>query len=84
MDKYAHKSLLFANNSRSILLTSVLCKVMKRMINIRLQTTLLDRKVIPIEQAGFQPGRSTLEQLVFLSNSMEHHRGTSHICRPIS
>ena len=40
------------------------------MINTRLQQTLLSENLLPIEQAGFQPGRSTEEQLAVLSSTI--------------
>lgn len=40
------------------------------MVNIRLQKLLNAENLLPIEQASFQPGRSTEQQFAFLSNSI--------------
>lgn len=55
---------------RPISLSSVFCKIMKRIINARLQRALLDGNFISIERAGFQQQRSTEEQITYLSSKI--------------
>ncbi len=65
-----HKPAHATENYRPISLTSVLCKLMERLVNTRLQQLLHEHNYIPLEQAGFQQKRSTDEQLLYLSNAI--------------
>lgn len=55
---------------RPISLTSVLCKVFERIIKNRLNWYLESNNLITIKQCGFRPGRSTVDQLLYLQNSI--------------
>jgi hypothetical protein len=53
---------------RSISLTSCMCKVMKEIVNRRLQYTIESRKLLPETQFGFRRNKSTTYVLITLEN----------------
>ena len=66
-----NKNPLQLNNYRPISLTSVLCKLLERVINARLQWILETRHLLSDCQCGFRAGRSTTDQMLFLQNSIQ-------------
>ena len=59
-------------NYRPISLTSCLCKLMEKMVNVRLVWTLEKRQAISSQQYGFRHGRSTTDVLVRLDTDIKH------------
>ena len=55
-------------NYRPIALTSVLCKIMERMVNVRLQEYLEMKNILSQYQCGGRPKRSTIDQLISLES----------------
>ena len=55
---------------RSIFLTSCVSKLFERIILSRLLFFLKSNSILSPCQAGFRPGRSTLDQIMFLSQSI--------------
>ena len=51
-------------NYRPISLTSIPCKVLERLIAVRLLNYLEENSILSSRQFGFRPGRSTLDQLI--------------------
>ena len=58
-------------NYRPISLTSCLCKLLEKIINIRLMWFLENNNLIAKQQSGFRKNRSTTDQLVKLSNDLQ-------------
>ena len=56
---------------RPISLTSCACKLLERMINVRIRTYLEYNDIISPFQSGFRPGRSTADNLVRLIDSVQ-------------
>lgn len=56
---------------RPVSLTSCICKLMERMINVRLTWFLEQRKIYMDEQTGFRRHRSTEDQICFTSQEIE-------------
>ena len=57
-------------NYRPISLTSCLCKVMEKMVNVRLTHTLHSNSILTPTQSGSIAGRSTLDPLTCLEDSI--------------
>ena len=64
------KPLDFPASFRSISLTSCVSKLFERIILSRLLFFLESNSILSPRQAGFHPGRSTLDQILFLSQSI--------------
>jgi hypothetical protein len=58
------------NNYRPISVTSVLCKVLERIIVKHLYNYVLDHDIIFKYQSGFQPNDSTTNQLIEICNTV--------------
>ncbi|GBN82099.1 putative RNA-directed DNA polymerase from transposon X-element [Araneus ventricosus] len=58
------------NNYRPIALTSVLCKLLERMVNSRLVHVLEKKKCLSPFQSGFRFGRGTIDNILLLENSI--------------
>ncbi|GBN82712.1 putative RNA-directed DNA polymerase from transposon BS [Araneus ventricosus] len=58
------------NNYRPIALTSVLCKLLERMVNSRLVHVLEKKKWLSPFQSGFRFGRGTIDNILLLENSI--------------
>ena len=69
--KKPNKNAMDATSYRPIALTSCLCKVMEKMINIRLIWYLEKNSLITPFQFGFRKNRSTLDPLFRLSNQIQ-------------
>lgn len=59
-----------AANYRPISLTSSLCKLMEKILFKHLHNYMIDNNIIYKYQSGFQPGDSTLNQLVEIYNTI--------------
>ena len=64
------KSLDFPASFRPISLTICISKLFERIILSRLLLFLVSNSILSSRQAGFRPGRSTLNQILFLSQSI--------------
>ena len=53
---------------RPISLTNSICKIMERLVNIRLKQYLFDHQILDQNQSGFRPGYSTLDAISRLEN----------------
>ena len=51
-------------NYRPVSLTSTICKILERIIREQLMKYLLDNNIIPSEQHGFMPKKSTMTNLI--------------------
>ena len=60
------------NSYRPISLTSHVSKLMEKIILYRLEKYCNKNKVIPVNQAGFRKGRSTVEHLVKITTQIKH------------
>ena len=58
------------NSYRPISLTITLCKIMEKMIKVRLMHFLQTNNIIAQHQYGFQKGKSTLDPLTHLENAI--------------
>ena len=58
-------------NYRPIALTSHTCKLMEKIVLNRMTQFCEKNKIIPLNQAGFQKGRSAIEHLVKLSTHIK-------------
>ena len=76
------KDHLQATNYRPISLTSCLCKVLEKMVNVRLMWFLEDGRLLSPVQYGFRKLRSTTDALMSLESSVceafakDHHQVT--------
>ena len=64
------KSLDYPASFRFISLTSCISKLFKRIILSRLLFFLESNSILSLRQAGFRPGRSTLDQILYFSQPM--------------
>ncbi len=55
---------------RPIALTSNLCKIMEKMITIRLGYVVEKRGMLPPHQSGFRNGRTTMDPIICLENEI--------------
>ena len=62
---YKKGSRKIAENYRPISLTSVLCKIMEKIVRTHLMKHLIDNKLLSPKQFGFISGRSTTTQLLY-------------------
>ena len=69
--KKPNKDATDASSYRPIALTSCLCKLMEKMINVRLVWYLEKNNLISPFQFGFRKNRSTLDPLLRLSNQIQ-------------
>ena len=60
------------NSYRPIALTSNVCKLFEKIILSRLTFFCTKNKIIPLNQSGFQKGRSTTEHLIKLTTHIKH------------
>ena len=60
------------SNYRPISLTSCMCKVMEKMVNLRLTWLLKEKQIISPTQFGAEKGRSTIEPLIQLEEHIRH------------
>ena len=67
-----------ANNYRPISLTSSMCKLMEKMVNVRLMWYLELNNIIHPAQFGFRKMRSTTDLLVLLENAIRNAFGKKH------
>lgn len=58
------------NNYRPISITSILCKILEKIIFKHIHNYLFENKIIYKYQSGFQPGDSTTYQLVEIYNTI--------------
>ena len=66
------KPLDFPSSFRPIFLTSGVLKLFERIILSRLLFFLESNSILSPRQAGFRPGRSTLDQILYLSQSISN------------
>ncbi len=68
------------SNYRPVSLTSVICKVLERIIRSQLLDYMLDKAIIPSNQHGFVPKKSTVTNLLECLNNwtynFDHHIST--------
>ena len=57
-------------NFRPISLTCILCKMMEKIIVKHLHNYVLEHHIITEHQSGFQPKDSTVNQLVYIYNTI--------------
>ena len=60
-------------NYRSISITSVICKVMEKIIFKQLYNFALDNEILYKYQSGFQPNDSTVNKLVEILNTITQY-----------
>lgn len=65
-----------ANSYRPIALTSCICKLLEKIIQLRMMFFLESNKLLNKNQAGFRQHRSTLDQLVQLADKI--HKGNKN------
>ena len=66
-------------NYRPISLTSVVCKSMERIICTKLRNYLETNFLLTENQFGFRPGRSTMDQLLLVYNSVSLMMDAGHV-----
>ena len=66
-----NKNATLPSSYRPIALTSCLCKLLEKILNIRLMWYLETHNVITQQQSGFRCNRGTTDQLVMLSNDLQ-------------
>lgn len=64
-----NKNPMLVDNYRPISLTSVLGKILEKIINNRLNWELDSRNLLSAKQCGFRAGRSTTDQILFIHNA---------------
>ncbi|GFW40136.1 putative RNA-directed DNA polymerase from transposon BS [Trichonephila clavipes] len=68
--KKAGKKTWAPKNFRPIALTSIACKIMEKIILIRIQYFLNSKNLLPCEQFGYRRGHSTIDQILFFCQSV--------------
>ncbi len=65
------KDRTFPTNYRPISLTNILCKTLEKIVTNRLHQYLQSHKILDNSQCGFQPNKSTTDNLVHLTEGIE-------------
>ncbi|GFV29605.1 probable RNA-directed DNA polymerase from transposon X-element [Trichonephila clavipes] len=76
--KKAGKNNWSPKDFRPIALTSTTCKIMEKMILIRIQYFLDSKNLIPGEQYGYRRGHSTVDQIISFCQSIRYAQN----CKP--
>ncbi|GFV23388.1 probable RNA-directed DNA polymerase from transposon X-element [Trichonephila clavipes] len=76
--KKAGKNNWSPKDFRPIALTSTTCKIMEKMILIRIQYFLDSKNLIPGEQYGYRRGHSTVDQIISFCQSIRDAQN----CKP--
>ena len=66
------KPRIHVNSYRPIALTSHVCKLMEKIVLVRLLHHCDKHNIIPLNQAGFRAGRSTIDHLVKLTTQIKY------------
>ncbi|GFW89355.1 probable RNA-directed DNA polymerase from transposon BS [Trichonephila clavipes] len=76
--KKAGKNNWSPKDFRPIALTSTTCKIMEKMILIRIQYFLDSKNLIPGEQYGYRRGHSTVDQIISFCQSIRDAQNCKH------
>jgi hypothetical protein len=79
-----HKDKLQPASYRPISLLSCLGELLEKIVKRRLMTELVRRQILPIHQAGFRPGKSSMYNAIrlerFANQALERRRQAAVIC----